>query len=56
MRLMSAPLATANSAMAAKTLSGTDSGPVPVTSSSGPDDSASRSVGTTMEARPETRR
>lgn len=48
--LISAPLASAKSAIAEKTFSSTASGPVPATVCSGPSDSASVSVGTTIEA------
>ena len=48
--LISAPLATANRAMPAKTRSGTAIGPSRTTSSSGLEDPARRSVGTTIDA------
>jgi hypothetical protein len=49
-RLISAPLTSANSAIAEKIFVFTASGPSWTTSSSGPDESASRSVGTAIEA------
>ncbi len=54
--LMSAPLASANRAIAEKIRVSMDSGPRWTTSSSGPSEAASSPVGTTMEATPATRR
>ena len=54
--LMSAPLATAKSAIAAKSFVETDSGPTWTTSSSGPEEPARSSVGTTIDASRETAR
>ena len=53
--LMSAPLASANSAIAEKTLVFMASGPSWTTSSSGPSEPASWSVGTAMPATSVTR-
>jgi hypothetical protein len=50
MRLSSAPLATASRAIAEKSFSGMPSGPSLTTSSSGPSDSVSVFVGTTVDA------
>ena len=55
MRLISAPLASANSAIALKTFVEIASGPSWTTSSSGPSDSARVPVGTAIEAMTVTR-